>query len=603
MAIFPRITVNAGKDGFTPDLNEGATAIRRSSPRSITASGRQLNLSKARDRDMLRNRVYSEWQNEAWAYYDAIGEIKYGFLMLASVMSRIRLYAALDVDQDSAPTSIVAYRSRQEDAEGNEHNRDEKKGLKAPSYITEEVMQYAEKLVSDLTNGTGSHSELIRRYSVNTSVAGECYLIYHDDEWQIRSNNEILASVDGKVYIRQVRAMTNHDASMSSPTTDDEPLEEGAYVGRIWRSHARYLTEPDSSMLSIRESCDELLVIQRMIRAIARSRMNAGLLYLPDGLTVAGSSLAEDVADEEEQMDELLQDLYDSMTDPIEDESSPASVVPLVVTGPEGFGKEISYITMSRESDQWLVDRADRALERIMQGLDMPKDFVTGLANLKYTNAQSIDAALYKSHVEPNIVMLCDTLNSMYFKPAILAKFPELKDKDLSKLCMWYDPSEVVTSVDPSQAAKEGYDNYALSADVWRKSHGFSDTDAPSEEEVALRFLLNKATLQPDQVSALFTAAFPNLLKKHRTEVVENSENPMPESARRMLYPEQYENEAETPSQSDELPTDDNYAYPSERETRRSPTGTGSGYNTGTMNGVSDLGTHRSTSRSGDRYA
>lgn len=576
MALFPRFSVNAGSDGFTPELNKGATAIARSAPRSLTASGKKLEITREKDRDLLRSRVYTEWQNEAWAYYDAIGEIKYGFLMLASVMSRIRLYAAVDVDQDSAPTSIVAYRSREADAVGNEHNKDVEKGLKAPSYITDEVMDYAEKLVSDLTNGTGSHSELIRRYSINTSVVGECYLIFNDDEWQIRSTNEIMASVDGKVYIRNIRAMTNHDSSMSSPTSDDEELPKGAYVGRIWRSHARYMSEPDSSMLSIRESCDELLVIQKMIRAIARSRMNAGILYLPDGLTIAGSTLDEDIASEEEQMDELLNDLYNSMTDPIEDEASPSSVVPLVVTGPEGYGKEIVHIPITRESDQWLVERADRALERIMQGLDMPKDFVTGLANLKYTNAQSIDAALYKSHVEPSIVMLCDTLNAMYFKPAILAKFPELKDKDLSKLCIWYDPSEVVTSVDPSQAAKEGYDNYTLSSDVWRKSHGFSDTDAPSEEEIALRLLLNKATLQPDQISALFAAAFPNLLKSHRAEVVENGANPMPESARNLLYPDQY-------GQQNQEQEDEPYTTPQPGPRN---TGTGTAYNSGRMNGV-----------------
>lgn len=512
-----------------------AEPAKTNQQRSIVASGRRLDLSKELDRNQLRQNAYEEWQQEAWAYFDAIGEIKYGFGMLAAVMSRIRLFAGVDLDPDSAPMSVNAYVKRQHDQTPEEQSDDEERMLQVPKYITEKHLKYAEKLIKELLSGPGGASGFMRNFTLNMSVAGECYLLLLDDEWQIRSTQEVIVQVDGSIYLREQRS--NSQASSTSGVTGlDKLLPKDTYIARMWRPHPRYMNEPESSMLGIREPCDELITLQRMIRTVARSRMNAGILFVPDGLTTAGSTLNEDVASEEELHDELVQDLYDTFTDPIEDEASPSSVVPAIITGNPDMGKAIQHIGIGRETDQWLVERSDRALERILQGIDMPKDVVSGMANVKYSNALQIDASLFKSHIEPLALMLCDTLNTVYFIPAMLAAFPELRGKDLSQLCIWYDPSEVVTSVDPAAAAKDGYDNFTISADAWRRAHGFSDGDAPNEEELAKRFLLNKGTPGPEQLAVLFAHIFPEIVKKGRQSNLENSPVPMPDSAQELLF-------------------------------------------------------------------
>lgn len=512
-----------------------AQPAKRTEQRAIVASGRRLDLTKELDRNQLRQNMYEEWQREAWAYFDAIGEIKYGFGMLAAVMSRIRLFAGVDLDPDSAPMSVNAYIKRQHDQTAEEQHDDQERMLQVPRYINEKHLKYAEKLIKELLSGPGGASGFMRNFTLNMSVAGECYLVLIEDEWQIRSTQEIVVQVDGSIYLREQR--TNSQASSTSGVTGlDKLLPKDTYIARMWRPHPRFMNEPESSMLGIREQCDELITLQRMIRSVARSRMNAGILFMPEGLSLAGSTLNEDVASEEELHDELVQDLYDTFTDPIEDEASPSSVVPAIITGHPDMGKAIQHITVGRETDQWLVERSDRALERILQGIDMPKDVVSGMANVKYSNALQIDASLFKSHIEPLALMLCDTLNTIFFIPAMEAAFPELRGKDLSQLCIWYDPSEVVTSVDPAAAAKDGYDNFTISADAWRQAHGFSDGDAPSEEELARRFLLNKGTPGPEQLAVLFGHVFPEIVKQGRQSNLENSPVPMPTSAQELLF-------------------------------------------------------------------
>lgn len=513
-----------------------AQSVPVSAHRALTASGERLKLSNSDDALRLRNRAYKEWQEEAWAYYDAIGEIKYGFGMLASVLSRIRLYAALNVDPDAVPVSTLNYRRRLAEQSKEEQQEDVETEMTVPPAITKEVMAYMEELVSDLFTGHGGSSGFLRTFALNMSVPGECYLIKIKDKWFIKSTSEIDVDASGQIFLRPQR--TSSGTSGTAGGLDGtKKLPKHTLVYRIWKEHPRYSEEPESSMMGLREVCEELISLQQMIRTSARSRLHGGILFVPDDLVAAGSSIAEDIADEEEKLDELTGALYDNMTAPITDERSASSVVPTILTGPAESGQHLHHIQMERKVDQHLVERADRALERILQGLDMPKDFVTGLANVRYTNAKNIDESLYKSHIEPLALMLCDALRITYFIPHIKSKFPTLNKKELDMLTLWYDPSEIVTKADPAESADKGFDAMVLSADAWRQAHGFSDADAPTEEELALRAFLG-STIPPETVGVLFNHVFPTVLAAQRKANLEKSSVPMDETAQELLYGE-----------------------------------------------------------------
>ena len=105
---------------------------------------------------------------------------------------------------------------------------------------------------------------------------------------------------------------------------------------------------------------------------------------------------------------------------------------------------------------------ADAALDRMLQGIDLPKDIVTGLADVKYANGLVITDDVYRAHIEPLVLMLVDSLTSVYLRPKLEAAGvpPQL----IERIVFWYDPSAIVTRPDRSQAANEGYADYLLTS-------------------------------------------------------------------------------------------------------------------------------------------
>ncbi|QBZ72685.1 portal protein [Gordonia phage GodonK] len=530
------IRTAADPDRVTSGFTAAMAARPVNYPRPLVASGEKISIKNPDEVISLRNRVYTEWQNDAWAYYDAIGEIKYGFGLVGAVTSRLRLYPAISVDQDGVPISTSDYRRRQLEQSKPELEKDIKSELAVPKRVTKDVLEHLDRLVLDLFGGPAGSSGFLRSYALNMCVAGECYLVNYKDRWLVKSTSELTADPSGKLYMRGLRT-----GSMGSTTTGangtfgEIELPKNTFVARIWREHPRYSLEPESSMLGLRETCDELITLQRMIRSLARSRMNAGILFVPDGLSAAGSTVAEDIADEEELDDELISSIYDTVSAPIEDETNAASVFPTIMRGPESAGKALQHLMMSRDSDQFLVERCDRALDRILQGLDMPKDVVSGMSNVKYSNAIQVDDSLYKGHIEPLALMLCDALTTVYIRPMLKKKFPQLEDSDLDFLRIWYDPSEIVSKSDPAQSANTGHDNFAISDAAWRAAHGFSDTDAPSEREMAIRWL-RQVPPSPEVQDMLIKEAFPTIIERQRAANIQASPVPMPESAQEMVY-------------------------------------------------------------------
>lgn len=492
--------------------------------RPITAAAEKINLQKSAEKQTLGNKPFRQWQREAWEYYDAIGEVKYAFSMVAAVFSRLRINAGVILDPIEAPASAAAIRrARTNDSTANPLEGPVTTIEDLSPAITDDVLKLADDLVAKLANGNGGWPNMLRQFSLNVSVAGECYLINYKNKWSIRSTEEVtIRESDSRAILRTMR---------SSSQTAGKELPVRTFVGRIWRMHPRYSDEPDCSMLALREMCDELLTLQRMIRGAARSQMNAGMLFVPDGLTAA----ARTPGDEEDDSDPFESELMDAMITPVTDEASAASVVPMLVRGPMELGNGLKHIEFGRAADKSLVDRAQTTLDRILQGIDVPKDIVTGLAHVKYSNAVQIDENLYRTHIEPLALMFCDALTDIYLRPALKAMVPELTDTDLQKIVVWYDPTEVTAKPDPATAANEGHTRYTLSDAAWRRAHGFANSDAPDQEELARRYAIDKGVPPPDILSNLIKQALPAVFDSAREQNIKDLPVPFPDSARQLL--------------------------------------------------------------------
>lgn len=358
---------------FRKDSNNAVAAVY-SAPRALTAAASQVKMNDKSEAELFksrRNATSAQWQQEAWEYYDAIGEIKYAFNLVGSVVSRIRLYAAIIEDPSEAPTPV-----------GDSDK------------IDPQLADAAKRALARLDSAYGGQAGLLKDAALNLSVVGECYLVQmperigtgSPESWDIRSTDELTVNDRGQ-YLITPRQSNGTSAFQVA-------LPQDAFIGRIWRSHPRWSDESDSSLKGLLDLCAELLLLNRTFRATARSRLNAGALYLPDGLSLSagadpdfpysedGEASGNITAEEEE--DEFEEQLIDAMTTPISDESSASAVVPLIIRGPAELGDKIKQFKFERSFDPALAERSDRVLDRIMQGLDVPKDVVTGLANVKY---------------------------------------------------------------------------------------------------------------------------------------------------------------------------------------------------------------------------
>jgi hypothetical protein len=504
-------------------------------PRPLTAAAAQVNLQDKGEAELFKARRQSastSWQSEAWEYYDSIGEIKYAFNLVASVVSRIRLYAAAINNPNEAPSPIDSVEQ-----------------------VDPRLSAAAQRALDRLSSAFGGQAGLLKDAALNLQVTGECYLVQVPERvgsglpesWDIRSVDELQVDAKGNYIINPRREIGGGTASfMSQGNKEAIALPRSAFVGRIWRSHPRYTQEADSSIRGLLDLCAELLLLNRTFRATARSRLNAGALYLPDGLSVAASPDPDYPYDEDgeyneqfnpdEAADEFEDQLIDAMTTPIKDEDSASAVVPLIIRGPAELGDKIKQFKFERSFDPALAQRADRVLERIMQGLDVPKDVVTGLANVKYSNALQIDEALYKAHIEPLMLLIVDALTVMYLRPYLVANgYPA---EEVKNVCIWYDPSLVATRNDRAADADMGFDKMAVSYDAWRRAHGFSEADAPDPKEFALRLVLSKGMVTPELTEAMLQAVAPEIMGQIRKQAMEQSGAGIPPEVDQLLQNE-----------------------------------------------------------------
>lgn len=456
-------------------------------PRPLAASATKINLSDSKARSEINRPTTRAWQKAAWDYYDILGEVKFGFNLIGAIMSRLRIYVAIVEQVDAPPVEISLWLKK--------HETMHSESISNLAKVSEEAML-------SLENGFvgGGIPELLRVCAMNIGVAGEFFFISPkgappDKKWRVASVEELRAG--GTSY--EIRPSRDNASDSVIHLPDD------SYVARVWRSHPRWSAEPESSMLGVLDQAEKLVMFDRVMRTIARSRMHAGAMFIPDGITVK-------TEDTEPDMDAPEIALMEGLSAPTMDEGAMTSIVPVFLVGPAEQGKEIKRIDLGREIDPEMVAAQQDALNRTLSGLDFPKDLVTGLADVKYANAIVIDDNLYKAHVEPLALLLVDSFTTVFLRPILRkAGVPEAL---IEKTVIWYDPSEIVTKPDRSSAANEGLDRKVISEKAWRDARGFADTDAPSEEELLRRAVLDDGQIPQEIVQALLELFVPKLFQQ-----------------------------------------------------------------------------------------
>lgn len=335
------------------------------------------------------NAVTRTWQHAAYGYVNTVGELNAGRMYVGNALSR----CSLAVGKRNPDGSVEQGFDGEEPVEG----------------LDPGVADEAAELIAAIRSPRGGQSELLRSSGEKLFVTGELYYVPNDTPmgmmFEILSTQELLR--DGLTWTKYL-----------GPGYGAEPLPAGVNPIRVWRPDGQWSMLATSSVRSCLEILEELVVLTRLVRASAISRMAlAGILTLPDELDNPDEEVGPD-GQQSEAMNPLAVDMINTGAKAIDDPANAAAWMPYIIQGPMEYLEGIKHIAFEAANEQQTIERTE-ALQRLAQGLDLPVEVILGHMNTTFTNAQQISIDTFRIHLEPTLQLICDALTVAYLWPAM----------------------------------------------------------------------------------------------------------------------------------------------------------------------------------------
>lgn len=412
---------------------------RSTTPNGVIASG--VNISaKKKDPKPLQAQL---WQNTAWGWYDMIGEYRYAVGWVGNLLSRVKL----TVLKDGSPT---------QDAE-------------------------AVELLGLLFGGPEGQVEMWRQLGIHFTVAGEAYVVAEDqgeevdDKWYVVAATEMKRVGDG-------------DWRMGKKKLDD-PL-----VVHLRKPHPRKHNDSDSPTRAVLPILAEIDGLTKHVGAQIDSRLaGAGMLVLPNEINFASAHTKDSEGrvsnSPEESARAFLETLGQAMIEPINNRESADAVVPIVLQAEGEHLKEIQHITFWTPLDEHAIELRTEAIRRLALGMDMPPETLTGTEGMNHWGAWQMEESQIKGHTEPLIRIILQSLTEGYLRDQLVAS--GMDPVEAHRYEFGADTTELKLRPNRSKEAIELYQMGELSAAAMRRENGFSEDDAPTDEERKL-FLIRR---------------------------------------------------------------------------------------------------------------
>lgn len=442
--------------------------------------------------------VRQEWQDDAWAYFDEVPELKQATWWLGNAMAKLRLFVAVVPDDDSEPQPA--------DAEG--------------SGVSAEVVAAAKAELNRLRGGLSGAGEILRDANMNLEVAAEGYLVgwapreelrdpqtqevtreASPERWEVRSISEVEIKGSGKSTKYVVKDAPGDKGQELNPETDT--------IVRLYQPHPRWSAQADCAMRGVLGECEALVTLHRQVIAESNSKASAGFFTVPNELGLGPTTTTD--ADgggegQEAQEDPFINDMATALVEPIADPSHPSATTPMLIRGPAEYLKPdvLRRIDLAREAANDLDARIEARVKRLARGLNLPVETVLGHQATTFANAEQIDQAEFDDYLHPRAVLLVNALTLGFMRPQLLDDTSPVKaNPDVQRVMIWFDPADLIAQPDKAKNAPEDLKANAISLAAYREARGWSEDDAPSEEELLQRAGLGRGILTADLTLAL----------------------------------------------------------------------------------------------------
>lgn len=388
------------------------------------------------------------WQEEAWNYYTAGGEIWFAVNWRSNALSRVRLRAAR-LNPDSAE----------------------------PEFVDEGP---AAELVAQLAGGVGGQAALMKKFGQLLGVAGEGNLVVYDKARrgrtaasrvvEVRSNDDVRVKPAGRVRDRKTFEVRDGENQWSA-------LPAESLVVRIWDPDPRESWRPTSMTRAALVYLREIDYYNRKIIAQLLSRLASnGFLLIPEEVTFPVNPAFK------EAPDPFIAEIVHIASNAIKNPGSASAAIPIPLRVPSQYIELFRHLTVASEvSDADLANR-DRAIGRLAATLDMPQEVVTGLGDTSHWNAAGLDAEGVKKHISPPAETICHGLTEGYLHPMLEASDADVGD--VTEWIVWYDPSELTQKPDLSERGVQLNDKMLIDDEAARREAGFDESDAPTADEL-----------------------------------------------------------------------------------------------------------------------
>lgn len=428
---------------------------RRRRPNSLVGAAKLLAAPRLQD-PVTKLPSPEGWQNEAWAMYDTVGELRFATTYLANALSRVRIFAAtVPEDPDDDPEPIET----------------------GP----------AADAVARIAGGIDGQAQLLSDMATFLTVPGDGYSVVYEEPDTPGEECWVTASADELVTTREGTYRLFTGPNRQTDYHDLDP--ETTLISRVWRPHKRLGWLADSPVRAALGTLREIQMLSSHIDASAMSRLaGAGVFAIPSEAKFPAS----DPGDQRSDVDRFTDELLEAMTTPIRDRDSASAVVPLVLSMPGELIANLKHISFATPFDERVLELRQDAIRRFALSMDVPAEVVLGMASVNHWSAWQIEESTLKIHIEPLAQIICNGLTVGYLDPRLGAT-PGAPTNTI----VWFDVGDLRLRPDRSEDALKLYDRNELAGRALRAESGFSDDDAPSTDELFSQLLVGAMSQAP----------------------------------------------------------------------------------------------------------
>lgn len=389
-----------------------------------------------------------------WGYYADVDIVHFGMGFKRNAALRAKFMPAKVVPQlGQDPEPIDEEKARGDDAE-------------------------AMAVFQELDAGRGRIAEAAGDMLVHLDVAGICWPVYQkrppiEGEGEVDEDRLTVYSAleMKKLQGRWQRIVAGSDRAVQGRwqlTTDD-------LVAAVWRADPSDRTRPDPPLRAVADECDLLLSLTSMLQASTLTRINNGILVVPDDM---GPPTPPATPEQPTPVDPLLKDINDAFSAAILEPDHPSRFMPYVLRGQSQLGAtQVQRVDLGRAITAQDLALLEYVQRRIAKGLDLPSATIEGLEEANHWSGWLVDAASYRQHVDPGLIVALDGLSRYIYQRMLIGRVanPEA-------YVIWRDISSLTASPNRTADAIALWDRRLIKGATLRAIAGYDDTDARDGE-------------------------------------------------------------------------------------------------------------------------